>query len=230
MRVRGSTGPEGICVIADLSVFSGTDFAAGANEADYHYVRVDPRRDFAITQEVDIGMPPSGARCATCGSGLTDQRGTIIARWTPLPAPAFAGEGGGEEHGAAAWLAIDLLATLEHVVAACADGHGIAWPALLAPADVHIVDLKAAEPAAQIAGALEARGLRVLLDDRPLAAGAKFTDADLIGCPLRVTVSPRSVQAGGGELSGRKGVNPSVIPLSEIPDLVHAHLAALMST
>ncbi len=73
-------------------------------------------------------------------------------------------------------------------------------------------------PATQVAGALEARGLRVLLDDRPVGAGAKFTDADLIGCPLRLTISHRSLQAGGGELSDRKGVNASVVPLAEIPD------------
>ena len=68
------------------------------------------------------------------------------------------------------------------------------------------------------------------MDDRPLTAGAKFADADLIGRPLRVTVSPRSLQAGGGELSGRMGVNPSVIPLLEIPHIAHAQIAALMST
>jgi len=127
-------------------------------------------------------------------------------------------------------LTIDLLAALEHVVAACADESGIAWPALLAPADIHVVDLKAAEAASHVAGALQARGLRVLLDDRPLAAGAKFTDADLIGCPLRITVSPRSLQAGGGELSGRRGRNPSIAPLSEVPDIALTRISALMST
>ncbi len=230
MSVMESDRPDGIRVIADPSVFSGTDFAAGANEPDYHFVHVDPRRDFVITREADIALPPSDACCATCGSRLTEQRGTILARWTPLPAPAFAGEGGAKEFGAAAWSAIDLLVTLEQVVAACADEQGIAWPALLAPADVHVVDLKAAEPAAQVARALDARGLRVLLDDRPLAAGVKFTDADLIGCPLRVTISPRSLQAGGGELSGRRGLKQTVIPLSGIPDTAHAQLDALMST
>jgi prolyl-tRNA synthetase len=116
------------------------------------------------------------------------------------------------------------------VVARCADESGIAWPALVAPADVHVVDLKATEAAVQVAGALEARGLRVLLDDRPLAAGVKFTDADLIGCPMRLTVSPRSLQAGGGELSGRKGINPSIVPLLEVPEVACSRLAPLMST
>ena len=55
--------------------------------------------------------------------------------------------------------------------------------------------------------ALESSGLSVLYDDRPIGAGAKFADADLIGCPLRVTISSRSLQAGGAELAGRKGSN-----------------------
>ncbi len=101
---------------------------------------------------------------------------------------------------------------------------------MLAPADVDVVDLTSTEPSTQVAGALEARGLRVLHDDRPLGAGAKFTDADLIGCPLRLTISQRSLQAGGGELSARKGVNALVVPLAEIPDIICARMATLMST
>ncbi len=198
VAVAGSAEPEGVRVIAVPSVFSGTDFAAGASEADYHLIHVDPRRDLAKTQGADIALAPPGARCATCGSRLTEHGGTIIARWSPLPAPPFAGVSGGEEQGAAAWSTIDLLAALEQVVEACADESGIAWPAMLAPADVRVVDLKATEPAKHLAGALEARGLRVLLDDRPPRAGEKFTDADLIGCRLRLTISKRIFQPGGG--------------------------------
>ena len=65
MAVTGSAGLEGVQVIADPSVFSGTDFAAGANEADYHLIHVDPRRDLAKTQEADFALASSGARCAT---------------------------------------------------------------------------------------------------------------------------------------------------------------------
>ena len=154
----------------------------------------------------------------------------IIARWVRLPPATYATEGGRTESAPAGVLTIDLLAILEQVVGACADGNGIAWPARLAPADIHVVDLKSSEAALQISGALEARGLRVLLDDRPLSAGAKFTDADLIGCPLRLTVSPRSLQAGGGELSGRKGSNPAIVPFAEVPQVARSRLAALMST
>ena len=122
----------------------------------------------------------------------------ILARWSPSPAPPFSWVSAGEEQGAAEWSTIDLLAALEQVVEACADESGIAWSAMLASADVHVVDLKATGPATHLAGALEAQGLRVRLDDRPLGAGAKFTDADLIGCPLRLTISQRSLQAGRG--------------------------------
>ena len=230
LRVQRAGEREGICVVADSSAFTGHDFALGANEADFHFVHVDPRRDFSITHEADIALPPLGARCAACGAALVELRGTGVARWTRLEAPSFSDEAGVAKGAVAALLTTDLLAAFEQVVAACADDGGIAWPARLAPADVHIVDLKETETATQLAGALEAHGLRVLLDDRPLSAGAKFTDADLIGCPLRITISPRSLQAGGAELAGRKGLSPSVLPLSELPDMIQARLTAFMST
>jgi prolyl-tRNA synthetase len=230
LNVRAAREGDGVYIIADPSAWRGRDFAAGANAPEYHFVHVDPRRDFSITQEADITLPPTGARCATCGFTYAEQQGTIIARWVRLPPATYAAEGGGTESAPAAMLTLDLLATLEHVVAACTDESGIAWPALLAPADIHVVDLKAAEAASHVAGALQARGLRVLLDDRPLAAGAKFTDADLIGCPLRLTISPRSLQAGGGELSGRRSKDPSIVPLAEVPEIALSHISALMST
>ncbi len=230
LHVRAAGDRDGVRVIADPSATRGHGFAAGANAPDYHFVHVDPRRDFSITQEADIAVPPPGARCATCGSRMAEHHGTIIARWRHLPSPSYAAEGGGTDSAAAASLTVDLLAILEQVVGACADDSGIAWPAMLAPADICVVDLKSTDAALQVSGALEARGLRVLLDDRPLSAGVKFTDADLIGCPLRLTVSPRSLQAGGGELSGRRGADPSIVPLMNIPEVATARLVALMST
>jgi prolyl-tRNA synthetase len=230
MRVRRVGERDGVNVIADLSVFTGGDFAVGANAPDYHYVHVDPHRDFSVTEVADIALAPAGPCCAVCGALLTERRGTIVARYSPLGAPLFSDGTGAEKHAAAAWTVVDLLVLFEQVVSACADDDGIAWPASLAPADVHMVSLKESDACVDAVKALEREGLTVLFDDRPIGAGAKFADADLIGCPLRVTISSRSLLAGGGELAGRKGDCPVVVPLGALPQEARTRLAALMSS
>ena len=229
LRVRQPGAESGVIVVLDLSVHSSVSFVAGANRADYHYTDVDPRRDLAATHVADIALAPLGARCAECGLVLTEARGTIVALAEDLAAPTYSDGTGADKQGAAGLVTIDLLAMFEEIVAASVDGTGIAWPPSLAPADVHVVDLKAGEACALAVAALEAEGLRVLLDDRALGAGAKFTDADLIGCPLRVTVSPRSLQAGGAELALRCGIDAEVVHLDSLATHARAHLSALMS-
>ncbi len=230
VRVRGAGDEAGVLVVADSSVFSGNDFAVGANEADHHFVHVDPRRDFSVSEVADIALAPAGARCAVCGAELVERRGTIIARSYALTGPSFSDESGSERRAAAACMMVDLLALFEQLVGACADEEGVAWPVELAPADVHVVSLKEDDACRDAVLALDRIGLSVLSDDRPIGAGAKFADADLIGCPLRVTISSRSLQAGGAELAGRKGSDPRVVPLIALPDEARTRLAALMST
>jgi prolyl-tRNA synthetase len=154
----------------------------------------------------------------------------VLATRLILPAPSFANEGGTVRQGCAVGVTIDLLAWFQHLLLTGADDAGIAWPAQVAPADVHVIELKAAGEGRVAAESLEAAGLRVLFDDRPMAAGAKFTDADLIGCPLRLTVSPRSLEAGGAELSFRRGGNPEIVPLESLATAVFARLNPLMSS
>jgi prolyl-tRNA synthetase len=84
------------------------------------------------------------------------------------------------------------------------DENGIAWPAEVAPYDAHVVALPGAEEIAlQAAEALDSAGLDVLLDDRDLRAGEKFADADLIGCPTRVTAGKKSLDDGRVDVRDR---------------------------
>jgi prolyl-tRNA synthetase len=84
------------------------------------------------------------------------------------------------------------------------DERGIVWPRAVAPYDVHVVALPGAEEIAEEAArALDAAGLEVLLDDRDARAGEKFADADLIGCPLRVTAGKRSLDDGKVDVRDR---------------------------
>lgn len=230
LHVRKEGESQGVIVALDDSVCAGGSFVAGANRRDYHYLGVDPERDLQATFRGDLALAPEGAACEACGSELTAERGTVLATRTALHAPSYSDESGVIKPGRAVGVTMDLLAWFELILLAAADDAGVAWPAVVSPSDVHVIDLKAPDESRRAADSLEAAGLRVLLDDRPIGAGAKFTDADLIGCPLRVTVSPRSLEAGGVELSFRRGAGPEIIPLATLADAAQARLGRLMSS
>jgi prolyl-tRNA synthetase len=97
------------------------------------------------------------------------------------------------------------------------DEHGIAWPKSIAPYDVHVVALPGVEePAEQAAQALEAAGLDILLDDRDQRAGEKFADADLIGCPVRVTVGKKTAEDGAVDVRDRATGEETRVAIAEL--------------
>jgi prolyl-tRNA synthetase len=106
------------------------------------------------------------------------------------------------------------------------DDYGIVWPASVAPYAVHMVVLakegEVFEKAQSLYKSLSAAGIDVLYDDRPdLSAGVKFNDADLIGCPLRITVSKRSLKNGGVEVKRRNERDREIISFDDIYDFCH---------
>ena len=230
LHVRSAPDSQGVFVVVDESAYTGRAFVAGANRADYHYLGVDPERDLRPTLRGDLALAPVGATCETCGSKLTGELGTVLAGRQVLLPPSYTDEGGAVRKGCAVAVTVNLLGWFEQILLAAADDSGIAWPAQVSPADVHVIDLKAPTESGRAAMLLELAGLRVLLDDRPIGAGAKFTDADLIGCALRLTVSPRSLDAGGAEMSLRRGARPEILPLESVAVRARALLAGVMSS
>ena len=101
------------------------------------------------------------------------------------------------------------------------DEHGIVWPRSVAPYDVHIVALPGVEEQAQAAAAaLDAAGLDVLLDDRDQRAGEKFADADLIGCPIRVTVGSKTLEDGAVDVRDRATGEERRVAIAELGTIV----------
>jgi prolyl-tRNA synthetase len=101
------------------------------------------------------------------------------------------------------------------------DERGIIWPKELTPFDVHIVSLEGGQDAAEtLYEAMEKSGLEVLYDDREAAAGVKLADADLIGVPVRVVVSAKSLAEGGVEISNRAGGKTGIVPVEKIADKI----------
>ncbi|MGH2977643.1 MAG: proline--tRNA ligase [Gaiellaceae bacterium] len=207
----GSLGPVGIDleVIADEALREG-QYVAGANEDGRHLRGVQAGRDYEPTF-ADIRQAKAGDACPECGGTLQVQTaievGHIFKLGTFHSEPfgaTFLDEDGREKPLVMGSYGIGLARTMAAVVEQCHDENGIVWPKSVAPYDAHVVVLPGAEEIAlQAAEALSAAGLDVLLDDRDQRAGEKFADADLIGCPLRVTAGRKSLEDGKVDVRGR---------------------------
>ena len=208
--VGGYASPIGldqskVRVVADPSVRSGKNFVSGANRPDYHIQNVNVPRDFEPADWVNLAQIEAGDPCPHCQAALEIEPAFALA-YSTVPAPCSPEAEYLDSEGRAhpLWLAswrLDLDRVLAAVVEAHHDDYGILWPADCAPFDVHLValDLRkaaVAEQAEALYGRLGAEGWAVLYDDREASAGVKFNDADLIGLPLRLTVSKRSVKEG----------------------------------
>ncbi len=226
---RDASGSRGVIVVADLSVEGGVNFVAGANQPDTHFTGVNLGRDFEATLVADVAIALAGSQCAACGGPLREGRGIPLAWEEELhPAPRYVDRGGKARAARASLLSLSLEGHLAALLEGHASEAGIRWPPGAAPFDVHLIVLRAVAEGAEVARALAEAGLQVLIDDRDVSAGVKFTDADLIGCPVRVTVSPRSLKAGGVEIAQAGGTEARVVPVSEVAQALQAGQGAVM--
>jgi prolyl-tRNA synthetase len=208
----GSLGPVGFQgeIILDDALREG-QFVAGANRTGWHLRGVEHGRDFEATI-ADIRVPREGDRCPKCGGELRFQTaievGHIFKLGTRYSEPMganFLDEDGTEKPIVMGSYGIGPGRIMAAAVEQSHDENGIVWPAALAPYDVHIVALAGAEEIAQQAAeALSAAGYDVLLDDRDQRAGEKFADADLLGCPTRVTAGKKSLEDGKVDVRDRR--------------------------
>jgi len=200
----GSLGPVGVDVevIADEALREG-QYVAGANEDGRHLRGVQAGRDYEPTF-ADIRQAKDGDACPECGGTLRIQTAIEVGHIFKLGTfhsaafgATFLDEDGREKPLVMGSYGIGLARTMAAIVEQCHDENGIVWPRSVAPYDAHVVALPGAEEIAlEAAEALSAAGLDVLLDDRDQRAGEKFADADLIGCPLRVTAGKKSLEDG----------------------------------
>jgi prolyl-tRNA synthetase len=223
----GSIGPVAVTVdvIADETLREG-QFVAGANRDGWHLRGVEAGRDYN-PQFADIRQANAGDACPVCGGKLIEQTaielGHIFKLGTFYSIPfgaSFLDEDGEEKPLVMGSYGIGPARTMAAIVEQHHDDNGITWPQSVAPYDVHIVVLAGMESHAdEAAAALDQAGFDVLLDDRDARAGEKFADADLIGCPFRVTVGRKAAEDGTVDLRERaKGEDDAV----ELRDLVSA--------
>ncbi len=215
------TDVRGALIVADDLIPTTPNLVGGANEPDYHVRNLNHGRDFHADVVDDIVSADAGAGCPDCDGALALSRGVEVGNifrlgtWisdavgcTYLDADGTAKPVVMGSYGIGVGRLLACVAEEHH------DEHGLTWPVAVAPFDVYVVALRGGEEgAAQLAGELVEQGLEVLLDDRDERPGVKFNDADLIGVPIRMTVSARTVADGEAELKLRRDDQPSRVPL-----------------
>jgi prolyl-tRNA synthetase len=211
----GFIGPVGIDapILLDSAVAPG-GYVTGANLPDTHLRGVEPDRDFRCERSDIRSVEPGDL---VHGQPIRIEPaievGNIFKLGTRYSNPLGATYLDEHGHEQLIWMGCYGLGPARVAAAAVeqfADDRGISWPREIAPFDVHLVAVgKAGTPERELAetvyAALQAAGLDVLYDDRELGPGQKFADADLLGCPLRLTVGRRSLESGLVEVVRRRG-------------------------
>ena len=210
-----------IIVLADSSLHTSRNFAAGANEHGYHFINVNYPRDFKATLIEDIASPIDGLRCGICHNGyLRVVNGIKVAGYAPRrtaqAASTYLDADGKPKEIIIGSCEINLESLLVSIIETHHDDHGIIFPESVAPYQVHLIKLGKAEETRVAAEALYEKLPSVLYDDRDESAGVKFADADLIGLPIRITVSDKSLKAGGAEVKRRDSDVKEIVPLEQI--------------
>lgn len=215
-------------VVADDSVVAARNLITGANRPDYHKSGANYGRDFTAEAVGDIAEAAAGHACVHCGGELKAVRGIeagnifkLGVKYSQKMRANFQVEDGTVHPMIMGCYGIGITRVLACVIEQNRDADGIIWPTGVAPYPCHLL-VAGTDPAA-IAAAEELYARlgadRVLYDDRDLSAGAKFKDADLLGMPVRITVSTRSLLAGGAEVRVRRTGATKIVPLSEVDEV-----------
>ena len=220
----GSIGPLGVSVdvIADEALREG-QFVAGANRDGWHIRGVQAGRDYE-PRFADIRQAGEGDACPECRGRLTVQPAIEVGHIFKLGTfhsnaleAMYLDEDGTEKTLVMGSYGIGPGRLMAAIVEQHHDERGIVWPQSVAPYDVHIVCLPGLEEQAEaLEQRLEAAGASVLLDDRELRAGEKFADADLIGCPYRITVGKKTLDDGAVDMLVRQTGEEQRVQLEEV--------------
>jgi prolyl-tRNA synthetase len=234
----GAVAVTRLPVIADSALAGREGMTTGANADDVHLRGVDVARDIQVGHWADLRAAEEGEPCAECGGPLSVIKGIEIGHIFKLGykyADAFditvSGPDGKPVRPVMGCYGIGV----ERAMAACIEVHhdakGIAWPVAVAPFEAVVTvaqqnDAAVAEAGERAYAALLGAGVDVIIDDRPDRAGVKFSDAELVGIPFRVTIGKRGLAAGTAELTGRADGETVTVPLDDLAKHVGKAIAA----
>jgi prolyl-tRNA synthetase len=229
-------GIKGTKVIADDSITLGSNFITGANKPGYHFKNANYPRDFEVDITADIALAHHGDSCPKCGSNLSSTRGIEVGHIFKLGTfiseklgASFLDQTGAYQPAVMGCYGIGLGRLLAAIVEQNHDDKGIIWPLSVAPYQIYLCLLHLESP--EVASAaekayqeLENAGIEVLFDDRDESPGVKFNDADLLGIPLRLTLSPRTLKNQNIEAKWRTEKETELLPLENLAEEIKKRL------
>ena len=220
-------GVEGALVVADDAIVDSPNLVAGANEEGFHFMNVNHGRDFEADVVADLASAEDGSPCPDCGGAMRAERGVEVGnifklgtRYSEALGARFLDSDGERKPVVMGSYGIGVGRLLACIAEEHRDKDGLIWPVSVAPYHVHLVAAEAGEEADGLYEELRSSGVEVLYDDRRESLGAKFKDADLIGIPLRLTLTPRSLQRGGVEIKARGDAESHVVPIDDVVEVV----------
>jgi prolyl-tRNA synthetase len=227
-------------IIADEALRGRRGMYTGANIDDTHLRGVDVERDIAVGRWADLREAAAGEPCVNCGHELEVERGIEVGhvfkrgyKFTDAIGISVSGPDGKPFRPIMGSYGIGVERAMAAVIEVHHDDKGIIWPVAIAPFEVVVViaqqdDAAVAAAGEQVYQSLLAAGVEVIVDDRPVRAGVKFSDAELVGIPFRVTVGKRGLvpgTTGTAELTDRATGSTVQIPLDELAEHVREAVA-----
>ena len=228
-------GAHDTVVVVDEIVARSPNLVAGANRVGFHYRNVNVGRDFTPDITADLSNVQEGDACPTCGQPVILRNGIEVGnifklgtKYSDAFGATYLGEDGLAHPIVMGSYGIGVGRNVACIVEAHHDDKGIVWPAEVAPYAAHLVSIGAAkeprvtEIAERLHDLAAAAGPRheILWDDRDESPGVKFTDAELLGMPWVLTVSPRSLAAGGIEVTERATGERSTRSIEDVEALL----------
>jgi prolyl-tRNA synthetase len=237
--IQGYTSPVGqkkIKIIADNSVLSLKNFVAGANKSDHHYLNTNYPRDFTADVISDIAQAEDGFECPECAGTLKSKKGIELGHVFKL-GTSFSSKLGAmylDNEGQSKPIVMGcygigigrlLAGVLEHNH----DDKGILFPPEISPYQVYLCTLNhenanVAKEGELLYKALTKAKIETFFDDRTESSGVKLKDADLVGFPIRVIVSPRSIKINSAEITKRNQKESVIEPLTQAVKAIYAIL------
>lgn len=218
--VAGAIGPvglaSGITVVYDRSIKDARNLVCGANEEGYHFTGLNMERDVSNAEYADVAKAKEGGICPKCGKHtLSVKNGIEVGnifqlgrRYTESMGMTYDDEKGNRVSPIMGCYGIGVGRLMASVCEEHHDQYGPIWPITIAPWQIEICALRAdkehvKEEAQRLYDTLNAQSYEVLLDDRTVSAGFMFSDADLLGCPVRIVISPKTLDRGVVEITTR---------------------------
>lgn len=245
--VGGFISPVGLAqtdefkIVVDETVMEMNNACGGANKVDAHYININPYRDFNTDDIIvaPIRLITTADPCPNCGGELSLAKGIEVGQVFKLGTKyseslhgTFLNQDGRPNPYVMGCYGIGISRTLAAAVEQSHDDDGIIWPVAIAPFEVDIVPINAKDEALmnvsrEMYSNLQQAGVDVLLDDRKDRAGVKFKDADLIGYPVRITVSKNTLESNSVEVKVRKTGEVLEVPMTDVVTTIQSILAKL---